>query len=126
MIFFLVYLLSHNVSRKIRQSLILLCEAHFALLYILKINLISNALERKGSISMGVLSQLGMKLSYLVYFKFLSRCCYGKFYESWFILHLHVNLMPNTLQGKKKVTFDDFILCELMQAYLKMKFPGIS
>ncbi|KAH7517167.1 hypothetical protein FEM48_Zijuj09G0033700 [Ziziphus jujuba var. spinosa] len=60
MIFFLIYLLSHNISRKIRQSLILLCEAHFALLYILKINLISNALEQKGSISMGVLSQLGL------------------------------------------------------------------
>ncbi|XP_062143961.1 piezo-type mechanosensitive ion channel homolog [Alnus glutinosa] len=60
MIFFLIYLLSHNISRKIRQSMILLCEAHFALLYILQIDLISNTLERKGSFSMEVLSQLGL------------------------------------------------------------------
>ncbi|XP_024017344.1 piezo-type mechanosensitive ion channel homolog [Morus notabilis] len=60
LIFFLIYLLSHNINRKIRQSLILLCEAHFALLYILQINLISNNLERKGSLSMEVLSQLGL------------------------------------------------------------------
>ncbi|KAL9430857.1 hypothetical protein AB3S75_026115 [Citrus x aurantiifolia] len=60
MIFFLIYLLSHNVSRKIRQSLILLCEAHFALLYLLRIDLISNALRQKGSLSMEILSQLGL------------------------------------------------------------------
>jgi hypothetical protein len=58
-IFFLIYLLSYNISRKIRQSMILLCEAHFALLYILQIDLISNSLEQKGSLSMEVLSQLG-------------------------------------------------------------------
>ncbi|XP_035538685.1 piezo-type mechanosensitive ion channel homolog isoform X2 [Juglans regia] len=60
MIFFLIYLLSHNISRRIRQSLILLCEAHFALLYILQIDLISDTLEQKGSLSMEVLSQLGL------------------------------------------------------------------
>ncbi|XP_028789013.1 piezo-type mechanosensitive ion channel homolog [Neltuma alba] len=60
MIFFLMYLLSHNISRKMRQALILLCEVHFALLYILQINLISSALEKKGSISMEVLMQLGL------------------------------------------------------------------
>ncbi|KAF7804788.1 piezo-type mechanosensitive ion channel-like protein isoform X1 [Senna tora] len=60
MIFFLIYLLSHNISRKMRQALILLCEVHFALLYILQINLISSALKKKGSISMGVLMQLGL------------------------------------------------------------------
>ncbi|XP_061356243.1 piezo-type mechanosensitive ion channel homolog isoform X3 [Gastrolobium bilobum] len=60
MIFFLMYLLSHNVSRKIRQALILLCEIHFALLYVLQINLISTALEKKGSVSMEVLMQLGL------------------------------------------------------------------
>ncbi|XP_044494187.1 piezo-type mechanosensitive ion channel homolog isoform X3 [Mangifera indica] len=60
MIFFLIYLLSHNISRKIRKSLILLCEAHFALLYILQIDLISNALKQKGSLSMEILLQLGL------------------------------------------------------------------
>ncbi|CAL2280993.1 unnamed protein product [Prunus armeniaca] len=59
-IFFLIYLLSHNISRKIRQSLILLCEVHFALLYIIQINPISDALEQKGSLSAEVLSQLGL------------------------------------------------------------------
>ncbi|RDX99269.1 Piezo-type mechanosensitive ion channel-like protein, partial [Mucuna pruriens] len=61
MIFFLMYLLSHNVSRKIRQALILLCEIHFSLLYVLQINLISTALEKKGSVSMEVVMQLGLR-----------------------------------------------------------------
>ncbi|XP_038681197.1 piezo-type mechanosensitive ion channel homolog isoform X2 [Tripterygium wilfordii] len=60
LIFFLIYLLSHHISRKMRQSLILLCEAHFALSYILKIGIISNALERKGSLSKEILLQLGL------------------------------------------------------------------
>ncbi|KAK7277682.1 hypothetical protein RJT34_22697 [Clitoria ternatea] len=60
MVFFLMYLLSHNVSKKIRQALILLCEIHFSLLYVLEINLISAALEKKGSISMEVVRQLGL------------------------------------------------------------------
>ncbi|KAE8676455.1 hypothetical protein F3Y22_tig00111594pilonHSYRG00006 [Hibiscus syriacus] len=60
LVFFLIYLLSHNISRKIRQSLILLCEAHFALLYLLQIDLISNALEQKGSIILEIMSQLGL------------------------------------------------------------------
>ncbi|KHN03769.1 Piezo-type mechanosensitive ion channel component 2 [Glycine soja] len=60
-IFFLVYLLSHNVSRKMRQALILLCEIHFSLLYVLQINLISTALEKKGSLSMEIVMQLGLR-----------------------------------------------------------------
>ncbi|GLU07492.1 hypothetical protein SLE2022_244480 [Rubroshorea leprosula] len=64
MIFFLIYLLSHNISRKIRQCLILLCEAHFALLYILQIDLISSQLEQKGSLSLEILSQLGLLKHY--------------------------------------------------------------
>ncbi|XP_027363086.1 piezo-type mechanosensitive ion channel homolog isoform X4 [Abrus precatorius] len=60
MIFFLMYLLSHNVSRKMRQALILLCEIHFSLLYVLQINLISTALERKGSLSLEVVMQLAI------------------------------------------------------------------
>jgi hypothetical protein len=60
-IFFLIYLLSHSISRKLRQALILLCEIHFALLYILQINLVSSALEKKGSVSMEIVMQLGMR-----------------------------------------------------------------
>ncbi|KAL3849827.1 hypothetical protein ACJIZ3_011709 [Penstemon smallii] len=60
MIFFLAYLLSHNINKRMRQSLILLCEGHFAILYILQLNLVARKLERKGSISMEVLSQLGL------------------------------------------------------------------
>ncbi|XP_020540481.2 piezo-type mechanosensitive ion channel homolog isoform X3 [Jatropha curcas] len=59
MAFFLIYLLSHNISWKIRQSLIVLCEAHFALLYILQLDLISKALEQKHSFARDILSQLG-------------------------------------------------------------------
>jgi hypothetical protein len=54
-----MYLLSYSVSSKIRQALILLCEIHFALLYVLQINLISTALEKKGSVSMEIVMQLG-------------------------------------------------------------------
>lgn len=42
-----------------RQALILLCESHFAILYILQLNLVSKALEQKGSLIMEILSQLG-------------------------------------------------------------------
>ncbi|CAI9107931.1 OLC1v1007416C3 [Oldenlandia corymbosa var. corymbosa] len=58
--FFFMYLLSHDISKRTRQSLILLCEAHFAVLYILQLNLVSKTLEQKGSLSMGILSQLGL------------------------------------------------------------------
>ncbi|KAF9681632.1 hypothetical protein SADUNF_Sadunf05G0022000 [Salix dunnii] len=59
MIFFLMYLLSHSISREIRQSLVLLCEAHFAMLYILQLNLISEVLKQKFSFVTELLSQLG-------------------------------------------------------------------
>ncbi|KAJ6397612.1 hypothetical protein OIU77_018596 [Salix suchowensis] len=59
MIFFLMYLLSHSISREIRQSLVLLCEAHFAMLYILQLNLISEVLKQKFSFITELLSQLG-------------------------------------------------------------------
>ncbi|XP_056856605.1 piezo-type mechanosensitive ion channel homolog, partial [Raphanus sativus] len=59
-IFFLMYLLSHKINRKIRKSLILLCEIHFALLYILEIDLVSNSLKRQGSVSREILFQLGL------------------------------------------------------------------
>lgn len=60
-IFFLVYLLSHKVNQRVRQSLIVLCETHFALLYMLKLNLLSKALEHNGAaLITEVLEQLGM------------------------------------------------------------------
>ncbi|CAA6654163.1 unnamed protein product [Spirodela intermedia] len=60
-ILFMVYLLSHSISIKIRQILILFCEIHFTLLYILKLNLISNMLERCGSLIQMILSQSGLR-----------------------------------------------------------------
>uniref|UniRef100_A0A1D1Y2D5 Protein PIEZO n=2 Tax=Anthurium amnicola TaxID=1678845 RepID=A0A1D1Y2D5_9ARAE len=60
-IFFLVYLLSHSISRKIRQALILFCETHFALLYILQLSLISKTLERSSSLMQTILTQSGLK-----------------------------------------------------------------
>lgn len=66
--FFVGYLLSHRIDKRMRQSLILLCEAHFAILYILQLNLVSKKLERKGSISLEVLSQLGLGFLYPKYF----------------------------------------------------------
>lgn len=65
-VYFFVYLLRHEISRKIWRCLILLCEAHFALLYILQLNIISKRLEHEGSLSQKVLLQLGMP-SYLSY-----------------------------------------------------------
>ncbi|KAL8548446.1 hypothetical protein ACS0TY_007665 [Phlomoides rotata] len=60
MMFFFAYLLSHKINKRMRQSVILMCEAHFAILYILQLNLVSRKLEQKGSISFEVLSQLGL------------------------------------------------------------------
>ncbi|KAI3800979.1 hypothetical protein L1987_29079 [Smallanthus sonchifolius] len=60
MIFFFLYLLSHDISDKVRQTLLLLCEIHFALLYSLQITLMSQALEKSGSLSLEILSQLGL------------------------------------------------------------------
>ncbi|XP_028770789.1 piezo-type mechanosensitive ion channel homolog isoform X2 [Neltuma alba] len=60
MIFFLVFLLSHAINWKLRQAMILLCETHFAIQYILRLDLISKTLEHRGSMSMQILSQLGL------------------------------------------------------------------
>lgn len=68
--FFIAYLLSHKINRRMHESLILLAEAHFAILYILQLNLVSRNLEQKGSISLEVLSQLGL-------FDFLSRISFS-------------------------------------------------
>ncbi|KAK6940875.1 Piezo non-specific cation channel, R-Ras-binding domain, partial [Dillenia turbinata] len=60
MVFFLMYLLSHNISRKARQILILLCECHFALLYILQLNLVYETLLKTGPLTVEILSQSGL------------------------------------------------------------------
>ncbi|KAA8545065.1 hypothetical protein F0562_019836 [Nyssa sinensis] len=60
MVFFMIYLLSHTISRRIHQSLILLCEAHFTLLYILQLSLISKVIKQKGWLALEILSQLGL------------------------------------------------------------------
>lgn len=59
MIFFLIYLLSNAVTCKLRQAIILLCEAQFALQFILQLDLISKTLDQKGSYAFQILSQLG-------------------------------------------------------------------
>lgn len=43
-----------------RQALILFCEAHFSILYILQLNLVTKILGHGGSLTMEILSQLGM------------------------------------------------------------------
>ncbi|PKA54847.1 hypothetical protein AXF42_Ash000682 [Apostasia shenzhenica] len=63
LMFFLVYLLSHSVSTSIQQGLLLFCEVHFSLLYVLRLNLIATALEKNGSSVMLFLSQLGLSSS---------------------------------------------------------------
>uniref|UniRef100_A0A7N0TA13 Piezo non-specific cation channel R-Ras-binding domain-containing protein n=1 Tax=Kalanchoe fedtschenkoi TaxID=63787 RepID=A0A7N0TA13_KALFE len=60
MIFFMIYLLSHTIGRRLRQSLILLCEVHFAILYILQLNVVTKAMEWEGSVAVGILSELGL------------------------------------------------------------------
>ncbi|KAG9157001.1 hypothetical protein Leryth_009041 [Lithospermum erythrorhizon] len=60
MIFFFIYLLSHNINKSVRQSLLLLCESHFAILYVLQLNLVSRILEGDGSMSVDILNQLGL------------------------------------------------------------------
>lgn len=68
-IFFFLYLLSHNISNKVRHTLLLLCELHFALLYSLQITLVSRALEKSGSLCLEILTQLGETL---IIFRFIT------------------------------------------------------
>lgn len=65
-VFFFKYLLSHSISRGLRQALIFVCEVHFAVLYALQINLVSKSLVTQGSLSMEILSQLGESCILLV------------------------------------------------------------
>ena len=88
-VFFLLYLLSHEVSRKMRQSLILLNEIHFALLYLLQINLISNVLDREGSLCREILLQLGNVCfrSRILCYDFKNGCSFRRF--AYFILSFY-------------------------------------
>lgn len=67
----MLFLLSHEIKTEQRQTLILFCEVHFSILYILQLDLISKALENCGPIAKEVLSQLGWYLL-LTSFFFLS------------------------------------------------------
>ncbi|XP_062199124.1 piezo-type mechanosensitive ion channel homolog isoform X3 [Phragmites australis] len=60
MCFFLVFLVNHSINKRLRQILVLFCEVHFSVLYILQFDLVSSALKRSGSLTMEVLSQLGL------------------------------------------------------------------
>ncbi|XP_020211265.1 piezo-type mechanosensitive ion channel homolog isoform X2 [Cajanus cajan] len=60
MIFFIIYLLSNAFNCKLRQAIILLCEAQFALQFILQLDLISKTLDQEGSYAFQILSQLGL------------------------------------------------------------------
>ncbi|XP_017436238.1 piezo-type mechanosensitive ion channel homolog isoform X2 [Vigna angularis] len=64
MIFFLIYLLSHAIDCKLHRAIILLCEAQFAVQFILQLDLISKTLDQKGSYAFEILSQLGL-LNYI-------------------------------------------------------------
>lgn len=57
--FFLVFLVNHSIDKRLRQMLVLFCELHFSILYILQLDLVSSALEHSGSLTMEVLAQLG-------------------------------------------------------------------
>ncbi|XP_074311534.1 piezo-type mechanosensitive ion channel homolog isoform X2 [Silene latifolia] len=59
-IFFMLYLLRPTIDWRMRQALILLCEGHFALLYILQLNLFAELLKSQGSWPLKVLSQVGL------------------------------------------------------------------
>lgn len=60
MVFFLVYLVSSSVGKATRQSLILLCELHFAVLYFLGLDWISTHLADHAETLKPVLSLLGI------------------------------------------------------------------
>lgn len=58
--FFLSYLLSSTVAKASRQSLILLCEVHFAILYLLRLDWISTHLADNAGMLKPFLSLLGV------------------------------------------------------------------
>ncbi|XP_078441364.1 piezo-type mechanosensitive ion channel component [Wolffia australiana] len=60
-IFLMVYLLSHSISINIRKLMVIYCEIHFTLLYILRLNLISSMMDRCGPMIQMIFSQSGLK-----------------------------------------------------------------
>ncbi|KAM6577680.1 hypothetical protein CsatB_029517 [Cannabis sativa] len=60
MIFFMIHLLRDTVGKKLRISLILLCQTHFSLLYILELHVVSKTFSQKFSSFMDILSDLGL------------------------------------------------------------------
>ncbi|KAK4408031.1 Piezo-type mechanosensitive ion channel [Sesamum angolense] len=141
MIFFFVYLLSHKVDARMRQALILLCEAHFAILYILQLNLVSRNLEQKGSISLEVLSQLGIVvddprtlISYFVVFMvacFKLRADRASSFSGSFTYHKMVSQRKNafvwrdlSFETKSMWTFLDYLrvycYCHLLDLVLSL------
>ncbi|XP_057815209.2 piezo-type mechanosensitive ion channel homolog isoform X1 [Cryptomeria japonica] len=60
MVFFLIYLMKSTIGRRVRKILVLLCEVHFALLYLLRLDLISKSIGHKGDLMRTVLFHLGL------------------------------------------------------------------
>ncbi|XP_024535480.1 piezo-type mechanosensitive ion channel homolog isoform X3 [Selaginella moellendorffii] len=79
MIFFMVYLLSSSVARKTRQYLMLYCELHISILYILQLQSISALITAHSKILKPVLSQLGIwnKATYHDYIPVAALLCFS-------------------------------------------------
>ncbi|KAJ7571313.1 hypothetical protein O6H91_01G159100 [Diphasiastrum complanatum] len=60
MIFFMIYLVYPSAATRTRKYLILFCELHFALLYLLQLDWISMQLESHAAFCKPILSQLGI------------------------------------------------------------------
>lgn len=60
MAFFMVYLVRSSIGRRTRQYLILLCEVHVAVLYLLRLDWISSELKNKEATIRPVLSFIGI------------------------------------------------------------------
>lgn len=58
--FFIVHLVRSSVGRRTRQHLILLCELHFAVLYLLQLDWISALLDENQALLKPTLSFLGV------------------------------------------------------------------
>lgn len=60
MVFFLIYLMRSTVGRRTRKLLVLLCELHFSFLYLLQLDLFSEALDSKGDSIRSILLHFGV------------------------------------------------------------------
>ncbi|XP_074356993.1 piezo-type mechanosensitive ion channel homolog [Apium graveolens] len=90
MIYFMLYLLSHTIGRKTRQSLIVFCEVHFSLLYILDMNLISKVVEQRTGVAVEILSQLGLlqHTSFVEFLKIAALACFCSICNNGFDMFL--------------------------------------